>query len=367
MKFRNFVVLFFAIFAIYGVKAQEKKFKVHTVAFYNCENLFDTINDPTINDEEYLPSAGWTSKKYKKKLVNLSRVLAEIGSGENSNSPTIIGVSEIENRGVLEDLVKQPTIAGKDYGIVHFNSPDRRGIDVALLYQKKHFKPTSFKNIPLLIYAQEEEKTKKDKEASDDKTDDHAQVDTRTRLVYTRDQLLVTGLLDGEEMHFIVNHWPSRSGGEKRSSPFREAAAALNKKIIDSLYTINPDAKVITMGDLNDGPYNNSIKKVLGAKARKEQVGKMGIYNPMEEMANKGIGSLAYRDAWDLFDQIIMTEPLIRKDYSSFRFWKAGVYNKAFLTQTTGQYKGYPLRSGRGEVGFSDHFPVYIYLIKEQK
>lgn len=365
MKITKFASLFVALFAILGASAQEKKFIVHTVAFYNCENLFDTINDPNVIDEEYLPSAGWTLKKYKMKLANLSRVLAEIGTGENANSPTIIGVSEVENRGVLEDLVKQPLLAGKDYGIVHFNSPDKRGIDVGFLYQKKHFKPTSFKNIPLLVYQKEDEKAKK--EDGEDKSDDKVSVDSKTRVLYTRDQLLVTGLLDGEEISVIVNHWPSRSGGEKRSSPYREAAAALNKKIIDSLYRINPDAKVITMGDLNDGPYNNSIKKVLGAKAKKEQVGKQGIFNPMEEMANKGIGSLAYRDAWDLFDQIIMTEPLIRKDYTSFRYWKAGVYNKAFLTQTTGQYKGYPLRSARGEVGFSDHFPVYIYLIKQHK
>lgn len=365
MKITKFVSLFVALLAIFGASAQEKKFIVHTVAFYNCENLFDTINDPTIIDEEYLPSAGWTLKKYKMKLANLSRVLAEIGTGENTNSPTLIGVSEVENRGVLEDLVKQPLLAAKDYGIVHFNSPDKRGIDVGFLYQKKHFKPTSFKNIPLLVYQKEDEKAKKDD--GEEKSDDKVAVDSKTRVLYTRDQLLVTGLLDGEEINVIVNHWPSRSGGEKRSSPYREAAAALNKKIIDSLYRINPDAKIITMGDLNDGPYNNSVKKVLGAKARKEEVGKQGIFNPMEEMANKGIGSLAYRDAWDLFDQIIMTEPLIRKDYSSFRFWKAGVYNKAFLTQTTGQYKGYPLRSARGEVGFSDHFPVYIYLIKQFK
>lgn len=366
MKFRNFAVLFVAIFAICGAKAQDKKFKVHTIAFYNCENLFDTINDPTINDEEYLPSNNWTLKKYKKKLGNLSRVLNEIGiSDKQAASPTIIGVAEIENRKVLEDLVKQPLLQDKDYGIVHFNSPDKRGIDVGFLYQKKHFKPTSFKNIPLLIYSQEEDKKKKDD--GDEKTDDHTQVDTRTRLVYTRDQLLVTGLLDGEEMHFIVNHWPSRSGGEKRSRPSREAAAALNKKIIDSLFTINPDAKIITMGDFNDGPYNSSFKKVLGAKAKKDEVQKMGIYNPMEEMSNQGVGSLAYRDAWDLFDQILVTEPLIRKDYSSFRYWKAAVYNKPFLTATTGQYKGYPLRSTRGEIGFSDHYPVYLYLIKEYR
>lgn len=121
------------------------------------------------------------------------------------------------------------------------------------------------------------------------------------------------------------------------------------------------------MGDLNDGPYNKSVKVELGAKAKKEETKERGMYNPMEEMSNKGIGTLAYRDAWDLFDQMILSEPLIRKDYSSYRFWKAGVYNKPFLTQTTGQYKGYPLRNSNGQVGFSDHFPVYLYLIKEVK
>jgi hypothetical protein len=168
-------------------------------------------------------------------------------------------------------------------------------------------------------------------------------------------------------MHFIVNHWPSRSGGEKRSSPYREAAGALNRKIIDSLQKINPDAKVITMGDLNDGPYNKSVKKQIGAVAKKEQLKPGGVFNPMEEMSNKGIGSLAYRDAWDLFDQMMLTEPFLRADYSSFRFWKAGVFNKPYLIQPDGQYKGYPLRNSPSEPGYSDHFAVYLYLVKEHK
>lgn len=348
MRIKKFIALFIVLFSITMMKAQDKKFKVQTIAFYNFENLFDTINNANVNDEEYTPTGTqrWTSEKYKKKLGNLSRVLNEIGtSDQQKESPVIIGGSEIENRGVLEDLVKQPLLINKDYGIVHFDSPDKRGIDVALLYQKKHFKPTSSINIPLIIY---------------DQTD-------KTQRIYTRDQLLVTGLLDGEEMHFIVNHWPSRSGGEQKSSPNREAAGRLNRKIIDSLYNINPNAKIITMGDLNDGPYNKSVKIELDAKAKKEETKARGMYNPMEEMSNKGIGTLAYRDAWDLFDQMILSEPLIRKDYTSYRFWKAGVYNKPFLTQTTGQYKGYPLRNSNGQVGFSDHFPVYLYLIKEVK
>lgn len=366
--------LLFFLFIVMAGNAQDKKFKVHTVAFYNVENLFDTLNDPKINDEEWLVSGSqrWTGVKYKKKLDNLAKVIAQLGTTDNPNAPTILGVAEIENRRVLEDLIKQPLLVDKGYGIVHFDSPDRRGIDVALLYQKKYFKPTSYKNIPLYIFDKNALKLKKeledDKAAGKEITDEDEgvviNVDIEGRR-YTRDQLLVTGMFDGEEMSFIVNHWPSRSGGEKASSPFREAAAALNKKIIDSLYKVNPNAKVITMGDLNDGPYNNSIKVVLGAKARKEDTKPGGLYNPMEEMSKKGIGTLAYRDAWDLFDQMIMTEPLIKKDYSSFRFWKAGVYNKTFMTQPSGAYKGYPLRNSNGNVGYSDHFPVYLYLIKQ--
>lgn len=346
MKINHLIFVFIAFFLIESAFGQDKKFKIHTIAFYNLENLFDTKDDPTINDEEYTPVNGWTEDKYKRKLKNLERVISEIGTTEQqTNSPVVLGVCEIENRGVLEDLIKQPKLAAKDYGIIHYDSPDGRGIDVGFLYQKNHFTPTSSANIPLIVH----------------------NVDGSGKRVYTRDQLLVSGYLDGEEMHFIVNHWPSRSGGEKRSSPYREAAGALNRKIIDSLQKINPDAKVITMGDLNDGPYNKSIKKEIGAVAKKEQLKPGGVFNPMEEMSNKGIGSLAYRDAWDLFDQMMLTEPFLRTDYTTFRFWKAGVFNKPYLIQPDGQYKGYPLRNSPSEPGYSDHFAVYLYLVREHK
>jgi predicted aspartyl protease len=365
MKIKQLIIVFILITSINTGFSQEKKFELHTIAFYNLENLFDTINDPIINDEEYLPSKGWTYKNYKKKLDNLSRVIAELGTSEQQRSgPTIIGVCEIENRRVLEDLVKHPRIINKNYKIVHFDSPDHRGIDTGFLYDPLHFKPTSYANVPLYIYKDDNKNSKKEKS---EETDDNESVDTKSNRVYTRDQLLVTGLLDGEEVSFIVNHWPSRSGGEKKSSPFREAAGALNRKIIDSLFKINPNAKVITMGDLNDGPYNKSVKKEIGAVAKKEDVKKFGIFNPMEEMSNNGIGSLAYRDSWDLFDQILLSEPYINKEYSSWTYWKAGVYNKDFLIQKEGQYKGYPLRNSNGVPGFSDHFPVYVYIIREQK
>ena len=365
---RKLVWVLFCFFMITQSKAQSKKYIIHTVAFYNFENLFDTINDPDTFDEEWTPKGlqRWTFDKYQKKLANLSRVLAEIGSAENPDAPTFIGGCEIENRGVLEDLVKQPRLIEKEYGIIHFDSPDKRGIDVALLYQKKKFQPTSYSNIPLYIYKKASVTTEIEKPNTEEKTDDVLQVNNKNYRVYTRDQLLVTGFLDGEEINIIVNHWPSRSGGEKKSSPYREAAGALNKKIIDSLQRINPQAKIITLGDLNDGAYNKSVKVALGAKAKKADVLPLGIYNPFESMAKKGFGTIAFRDAWDIFDQIMVSETLIQTDYSSYRFWKAGIYNKSFLIQTSGQYKGYPLRHSATEIGFSDHFPVYIYLIKEK-
>lgn len=365
MQTRIFTLYLMTFFTMSLAHSQSRKYVIHAVAFYNFENLFDTNDDPNTNDDEWTPNGKqhWTPEKYQQKLKNLSRVLSEIGTPENHNAPTIIGGSEIENRGVLEDLIKEPKLLGFDYGIIHFDSPDKRGIDVALLYQKKYFKPTSFSNIPLLIYKNEINIKEDEKE----ELDDEIEIKPKNNRIFTRDQLLITGFLEGEEIHIIVNHWPSRSGGEKVSSPFREAAGKLNRKIIDSLQQINPNAKVLTMGDLNDGPFNRSLKVALGAKAKKSEVPEFGVFNPFEEMANKGMGTIAFRDSWDIFDQIIITESLIKPDFSTFKFWKAGIFNKPYLITTTGQYKGYPLRHTLTEVGFSDHFPVYVYLIKEMK
>ena len=360
----KFYLVFF--FSILNVAAQSKKYTIHTVAFYNFENLFDTINNPETHDDEWTPAGAqnWTGEKYRQKLKNLSKVLSDIGTPENSNAPTLIGASEIENRGVVEDLIKEPKIANFDYGIIHFDSPDKRGIDVALLYQKKYFKPTSYSNIPLYLFKNKETIKEDDKEETEN---EEVKIPSQKNRVFTRDQLLVTGYLEGEEISIIVNHWPSRSGGEKASSKFREEAGKLNRRIIDSLQQINPNAKVITLGDLNDGPYNKSVKEALGAKAKKSEVPEFGVFNPFEEMFYKGMGTLAFRDSWDIFDQIIITESLIKPDFGSFKFWKAGIFNRSYLIQTSGKYKGYPLRHTLTEIGFSDHFPVYIYLIKEMK
>lgn len=367
MRIKSLFIALFVLSSLMRVDAQQKKYIVHTVAFYNFENLFDTINNPNF-DEEWLPKGlqRWTSEKYKQKLENLSKVLMQIGTNDQQKeAPTLIGCSEIENRGVLEDLVKQPNIIKNDYGIVHFDSPDKRGIDVGFLYQKKHFKPTSFINIPLIIYRGNN--NEKEKETEEDKADtDKIEVSHDNR-VYTRDILLVTGFLDGEEINVMVNHWPSRSGGEKKSSPFREAAGRLSRKIMDSIYKVNPNAKIITMGDYNDGSYNKSIKEGIGAKLKKAEVKPFGIYNPFEQMAKDGHASLFYRDSGDIFDQIMVSETLIKSDFSTFQYWKAGIYNKPFMIEKFGRYAGYPLRHSENEIGYSDHFPVYIYLIKEVK
>lgn len=365
MRLKSWLVIFISSITFLA-QAQDKQFKVHTIAFYNLENLFDTAKDPVKYDEEYTPAKGWTKENYNKKLDNLARVISEIGMSDvQKNPPVVIGTCEVENRGVLEDLVKHPKLIDLGYSIVHFDSPDARGIDVALLYQGKYFTPTSYANIPLYLTNDMLKGKKKEEDVNEE--DDANEEASNSKRKYTRDQLLVTGLLDGEEINFIVNHWPSRSGGEKRSSPFREAAGKLNRKIIDSLYKINPDAKIVTMGDLNDDPINKSVKKELGTVASRDEIQKFGMYNPMEKMYKNGEGTLGYRDAWNLFDQIIVSEPLVRKEYSTWTYWKAARFIKPYLIQNEGRWKGYPKRNSNGVPGYSDHFPVYIYLVKEAK
>ncbi|SHG53519.1 endonuclease/exonuclease/phosphatase family protein [Flagellimonas flava] len=324
---------------------KQSTYKLRTIAFYNVENLFDTINDTLIFDDERTPDGSyhWTSKRYTKKIENISHVLSEIGSGKSGTSPDIIGLCEVENRKVVQDLISHPNLLDKHYGIVHFDSPDARGIDVALLFKKEAFIPISFKSHRLLLFDELGERD------------------------YTRDQLVVGGMMDGEEFHFIVNHWPSRRGGTSKSSPKRIRAALLNKRIMDSINRIDPEAKIISMGDLNDDPRDTSLKKVLKTKNRISLTDTTGIFNPMDKMYKKGIGSLAYRDKWNLFDQFFMTSNLIEQAQSGYTFWKAGIYAPTFIRNQSGKYKGYPLRTYSGKNytgGYSDHFPVYLFLIK---
>lgn len=346
MRFNIQMVLI--CFTLIATGQETRSFKINTIAFYNLENLFDYEDDPMTFDDHRTPNGKdhWTAEIYYAKLKNMAKVMAEIGSEISGTTPAIIGVCEIENRKVLEDLLNQKPLRESDYGIVQFDSPDRRGIDVGLLYRKKLFTPINFKAHELRIY--------NDNDLS--------------KRIFTRDQLLVSGMIDGEKIHIIVSHWPSRRGGEARSRPKRIKAAQLNKRIIDSLFSINPYAKIITMGDLNDDPISSSVKDVLKTQKSRHKLKIKALFNPMENIFNKGIGSLAWRDRWNLFDQIILSSELLKKTYSSYRFYKAGVYNKSYLANSRGPYKGYPFRSfvnGAFTGGYSDHFPVFVYLIKE--
>lgn len=327
-----------------GISQEKKSYEVSCIAFYNLENLFDTINDPDIFlNEEFSPESpkNWNSEKYYEKLDHMAEVISKIGNELSPVGPAILGVSEIENRSVLEDLVKQEQLADLNYQIVHYNSPDRRGVDVGLIYQPDQFEVTHSNSVRLTIPG-----------------------DTSFR---SRDQLVVSGLLNGEKIHVIVNHWPSRRGGEKKSRHLRNEAGKLSRAIVDSLFRLDERAKIIVMGDLNDDPINHSVLKYLKAKGDSDKLVREELFNPYYQLYKDGIGTLAYRDSWNLFDQLIISQSLL-KDKNGLHFYQAKVFNKNFLLQKEGRYKGYPLRTYVGSNymgGFSDHFPAYIFLIKE--
>ncbi len=315
------------------------------IGFYNVENLFDTINDPEIRDDDFTPSGvnRWTSERYWEKIGNLSQVIAAMGQDLNPDGPAVLGLAEVENREVLEDLANHELIRGRDYQVVHYPGPDARGVDVAFMYQPRYFRYISSKAYPTIIEGRPD--------------------------FLTRDQLLLTGELLGERMHFIVAHWPSRRGGERRSRPLRIALADIARHIIDSIQDAEPGARVVMMGDLNDNPTDVSVRKHLRSKGTREGIRAEELYNPFETLFRRGIGSNAWRDTWSLFDQILLTPSFLGEDFSTWRYFKAEVYNAPFLRQPSGRFQGYPFRSYGGGVylgGYSDHFPTFVYLIREK-
>lgn len=336
----------FLFLACYGTALSQKSVKVGAIGFYNFENLFDTEDHPQKIDEEFTPTGKrlWTDELYQEKQHHLAKVVSELGTELSPDGLAILGVAEVENRKVLEDFVQQDEVKDRNYQIIHYESPDRRGIDVALLYQNKYYQVTESKAIPLMIYN-----------------------DTGDR-VFTRDILLVGGTFDGDPLYILVNHWPSRSGGESATREYRNAGALRNKEISDSLTTLNPAAKVIIMGDLNDDPISPSVKNVIKAQAKADRVRPKGFFNPMHEYYKKGFGTLAYRDAWSLFDQILLNYSIVSKKAGGYRFYRAHIHNPSYLIQKKGRYKGYPFRTFDFDNymgGYSDHYPVYVYLVKE--
>lgn len=345
MMQRIFTLLTFVAFVVTTNAQADSKFKIATVAFYNLENLFDTIDSPDTDDAEFLPGGinRWDTERYNEKQENMGFAISQIGTDLTKIPPMILGVSEIENEQVLLDLVQTKPLKPFNYKVVHYDSPDRRGVDVGLLYQPAYFKVTNTRS-HVLDYT----------------------TDTSFR---TRDQLVVSGIFDNEPLHIIVCHWPSRYGGEARSRPLRIAAAQLTRHIIDSIQQTDAKAKIVLLGDLNDDPINESLTRYINAQGEKEEVDVTSMFNPYYNMFKKGVGSLAYRDAWDNFDQIIVSPGLLETDSSTLIFHSAKIFNANFLTQTKGQFRGYPKRTFAGGIyqgGYSDHFPVYILLIKQK-
>ncbi len=337
-------VLILLCTTVYPLQAQQQA-RVGCIGFYNFENLFDTLDQVDKLDEDFTPEGDlqWTAQIYAKKIENLAKVVSELGTSVTPDGPALLGVAEIENQKVLQDFVQNPRIAERDYQIIHYESPDVRGIDVALLYQPKYFTPFESRAIPVRIY------------------------DTQKERIFTRDILYVGGIFDRDTLYVMVNHWPSRRGGEQATQPYRNAAAMQCKTISDSLRNINPEANILIMGDLNDDPVSPSVKKILRAKNKAKRVRSDDFFNPLYQFYKKGIGTLAYRDAWNLFDQILLSSGLVGEEPGGYTFYRAEIYNPTYLVQKTGQFKGYPFRTFGGGAylgGYSDHFPVCVYLVK---
>ena len=324
-----------------GTQAQRGKdiHKIYSVAFYNVENLFDTIHDSNKNDYEYLPDAekAWNTEKYTAKLNNLARVLSELGREKTPVGPAVIGLAEVENRGVVEDLVNHSALKPVGYEVAHIEGPDVRGIDCALIYDPRQFKMQSVKLAPY-------------RPLNNDTT--HK----------TRGFLMVSGKLAKEKICFIVNHWPSR-GAE---APARIWAAEQVKQLTDSIQRKNKKIKIIVMGDMNDDPMDESMAVALKARKHIIEVGAGEFYNPWWELLeDKQIGTLLYRGKWNLFDQIVLSQNLLGK--KKLRYDSHEIFMRDYLFEQEGRYKGSPFRTHGGKTwlnGYSDHLPTIVYLLK---
>ena len=342
------LVLFCAVLFSAPASAQ-KKFSVYAIGFYNVENLFDTTHDEGKNDYDFTPTGSyqWNEMKYRHKLHNMASVLAEMGTDVLPNvGCAAIGLAEVENDHVMNDLTAQPELAARGYKYVHIEGPDHRGIDCALIYNPKLFTVRDTKLVPYVY--------------------DLPKDSTRA----TRGFLTVSGTLAGEHVTIIVCHLPSRGAG----SYYRELGGKQVKALKDSLLREDPKVKVLVMGDMNDDPTNKSMYECLSAKPEIKEVGSNDMYNPWYNvLVKEGTGTLQYQGKWNLFDQIIMTPNLLnkagKKDFSELKFWKNQIFRRDYLLQESGKYKGNTKRTTAGGVwldGYSDHLPVVTYFVKQQ-
>lgn len=308
--------------------------QLFTIAFYNLENLFDVYDDELTNDNDFLPDSvkRWTPKRYNNKLRKLGFAISNIGKDKTEKIPALIGLAEVENNLVLDDLLASKHLVDLSYDYVHFDSPDERGIDVALLYDTTVFKVEVSEVFPVDIY------------------DNDGSID------YTRDILLVTGFLNSERVHILVNHWPSRHDGEIETEPKRLLAAEKVGEIIQQIKTEDQNTKIIVMGDFNDDPFSNSIKLLENSS---------DLYNPMKTLLSDDSGTTKHYDEWNLFDQILFSTNFFETANGKLSFDSAALFDEEFLKQFRGAFKGAPFRTYVGKKykgGYSDHFPVYIVL-----
>ncbi len=347
MKKHLMLIILMAWCVTLTVSAQEKKYSLYAIGFSNQENLFDTIHDAGKNDYEYLPTGSykWNTLKYTNKLKNMAQVLSDLGTDRLPGvGCAFIGLAEVENDNVLNDLTAQKPLAERGIKFIHYEGPDKRGVDVAALYNPALFTP--YKSFPV----------------------DYVNEDGDTNHP-TRHYLVVQGELAGERITFIVCHLPSRGAEGK----FRDWGGKQVRHITDSIRGVEPEMKIIVMGDMNDDPDNTSMAKYLGAKREMKDVGELDFYNPWWNLLRKkGQGTLTYQGSWNLFDQIVMSQNLLdldkTKDYKTLTFYGNHIFKRDYLMQNEGRYKGSPLRTTAGGVwmnGYSDHLPVVVYLIKE--
>ncbi len=312
-------------------KLRSKK-NLFAIAFYNLENFFDTKNDLHVLDDDFTPNGSkkWDDDKYKKKVKKLAKTISCIGYEESGMPPVLVGIAEVENKNAINALVNSKGLKKHNYAFVHFDSPDERGIDTALLYHKQHFKVINAETIPLII-----------KNINGDRD-------------FTRDILYVHGKLHKEEIHVFVNHWPSRRDGQNVTSYKRVRAAATVLQKINSLK--NENLNCVIMGDFNDDPNSESIKTLMATG---------NFINPLQKLFSPNTGSANYRGKWNLFDQILISHSFLSHEKESHSFMKTDIFAPKFLREWKKKYKGFPFRTFVGKKylgGYSDHFPVYIIL-----
>jgi predicted extracellular nuclease len=314
-----------------------------SVLGYNVENLYDTQDDPLTLDDEFTPSSEkkWDKEKYEKKVHDIATVLSTAIPG---SLPDVMGLAEVENRKVIEDLVSEKSLTKGKYAIVHKDSPDEGGIDVAFLYKPASFTLKSFKAIPV-----------------------HFPFDTIT----TRDILYVSGTTQGNELlHFFVNHWPTRGEGQAATERRRQYAAVLLRKAVDSIFNYEPEAKIIIMGDFNDEPTNLSLHGILNANNKRKNASPRELYNLMYDMHNIGnLGTYNYKGGWTMLDQLIVSQPLLHSEKGWKVTWEGGkIFRADWMMVNIAKVDGpIPDRTYSGPNytgGVSDHLPVFMILKK---